>query len=710
MGGVVKRMIASTDLEGCADGGAGGPHVLLFMIVRNEAKILERCLDAAAPFVDAVLVVDTGSTDDTMAVARAYAVRRTFVVQHEWRDFGHNRTLSCEAARRCCVDDLGWRLEDTYGLTLDADMLLRGDPALWRDELTRLREHGIGGALVSQTQGVLEYTNVRAMRLADPWRCVGATHEFWTDDARALFLVAPQVLRIDDVDDGGCKEDKLERDERLLLAGLADPAAARAQHPCLPGRYAFYLAQTYVSQKRYELACEYFKRRIEDPEVGWLDEVWYSWYQMGRVHYLQDQLDDADRCLREALAVQPERAEALVLLCDLGRRRGDVDGAWAHLLRAEALPKPQDHRLFLEPAAYAEGQLLQRALLAAQCPQSEHTDAARSVDACLGCLALDGQRAALALACLAANAAQLPGARARLAFATPLGYVASSASLSGDLLCVRAVNYLICADGSYDLPQGFVGTRNFLARWKGLRDPTYAAAELLELQVDSATPRRDDGIRGLEDVRLQGPLFTATTREYSYCAANRMVLGVVLLAAPAAPAAPAATARVFAVRPPEETACEKNWLLLPTAQPAVIYGWHPLSLFAVEPPGADGVGSLRPLASHATPPWWQHLRGSAPPFLLRGKLWVLAHLAAPTRPRCYLHCWLWLDPATCRPLAWSRPFWFFHRGVEYCLGAAPQASFAGGVFDSVLMLVSVLDRETWAVSTPIEALEALMLA
>jgi len=698
-------MIASTHAEGCVDGGAGGPRVLLFMIVRNEAKILERCLDAAAPFVDAVLVVDTGSTDDTVAVARAYAARRTFVVQHEWRDFGHNRTLSFEAARRCCVDDLGWALEDSYGLTLDADMRLRGRPEEWRQLLPQLRTQGLDGALVTQTQGSLEYTNTRVLHLAAPWRCCGATHEAWMREPETPKLLFPAAtLYIDDVDDGGCKDDKLERDERLLLAGLADPAAARAQHPCLPGRYAFYLAQTYVSQKRYELACEYFKRRIEEREVGWLDEVWYSWYQMGRVHYLQDQLDDADRCLREALAIQPERAEALVLLCDLKRRRGDLDRAWTYLLRAEALPKPQDHRLFLEPAAYGEARLLQRALLAAQCPQSEHNDAARSVDACLGCLALDPRQAALGLACLAMSAAQLPGAHARLAFATPLGYVSSSASLSGDLLCVRTVNYLIRADGSYDLPQGFVGTRNFLARWKGLRDPAYAAGEFRELQVDSATPRRDDGIRGLEDVRLQGRFFTATTREYSYCEANRMVLGAVHLAADGA-----ATARVFAVRPPEETACEKNWLLLPTAEPVVIYGWHPLSLFVVEPPGADDVGSLRPLASHATPPWWQHLRGSAPPFLLRDRLWVLAHLAAPTQPRCYLHCWLWLDPASCRPLAWSRPFWFFQRGVEYCLSAAPQASFAGGVVDSVLMLVSVLDRETWAVATPIEALEALML-
>ncbi|TGX37983.1 glycosyltransferase [Sphingomonas naasensis] len=41
------------------------------MIVRNEARCIARCLTSARPHVDAMIVLDTGSTDDTVAIARS---------------------------------------------------------------------------------------------------------------------------------------------------------------------------------------------------------------------------------------------------------------------------------------------------------------------------------------------------------------------------------------------------------------------------------------------------------------------------------------------------------------------------------------------------------------------------------------------------------------------------------------------------------------
>jgi tetratricopeptide (TPR) repeat protein len=53
------------------------------MIVKNEATSLPRCLDAAQPWVDEIIVVDTGSTDGTGDVARRYGAA---VVEWPWRD------------------------------------------------------------------------------------------------------------------------------------------------------------------------------------------------------------------------------------------------------------------------------------------------------------------------------------------------------------------------------------------------------------------------------------------------------------------------------------------------------------------------------------------------------------------------------------------------------------------------------------------------
>ena len=46
----------------------------LCLIVRDEADVLERCLESAAGLYDELVVVDTGSTDATRAIARRCGV------------------------------------------------------------------------------------------------------------------------------------------------------------------------------------------------------------------------------------------------------------------------------------------------------------------------------------------------------------------------------------------------------------------------------------------------------------------------------------------------------------------------------------------------------------------------------------------------------------------------------------------------------------
>ena len=42
----------------------------LCMIVKNEADVLERAVENARVFADEIVVVDTGSTDGTKAIAK----------------------------------------------------------------------------------------------------------------------------------------------------------------------------------------------------------------------------------------------------------------------------------------------------------------------------------------------------------------------------------------------------------------------------------------------------------------------------------------------------------------------------------------------------------------------------------------------------------------------------------------------------------------
>ena len=49
-----------------------GISISLCMIVKNEEKVLERCLDSVADLMDEIIIVDTGSTDRTKEIAKKY--------------------------------------------------------------------------------------------------------------------------------------------------------------------------------------------------------------------------------------------------------------------------------------------------------------------------------------------------------------------------------------------------------------------------------------------------------------------------------------------------------------------------------------------------------------------------------------------------------------------------------------------------------------
>ena len=77
-----------------------------FVITCNEADRIEQCLQSVAGWVDELLVVDSGSTDGTLEIARKYADR---VYETDWPGFGPQRNRA-----------LDW-CEHDWVLSLDAD-------------------------------------------------------------------------------------------------------------------------------------------------------------------------------------------------------------------------------------------------------------------------------------------------------------------------------------------------------------------------------------------------------------------------------------------------------------------------------------------------------------------------------------------------------------------------------------------------------------
>ena len=72
--------------------------ISLCMIVKNEEKFLPECLASLKDVVDEICIVDTGSTDRTVEIAREHGAKIEF---REWRnDFSWARNESLAMATR----------------------------------------------------------------------------------------------------------------------------------------------------------------------------------------------------------------------------------------------------------------------------------------------------------------------------------------------------------------------------------------------------------------------------------------------------------------------------------------------------------------------------------------------------------------------------------------------------------------------------------
>ena len=70
--------------------------VSICMIVKNEERVLKRCLDSCADLADEIIIVDTGSTDSTKEIAAQYTDR---IYDFEWiGDFSAARNFAFSLA------------------------------------------------------------------------------------------------------------------------------------------------------------------------------------------------------------------------------------------------------------------------------------------------------------------------------------------------------------------------------------------------------------------------------------------------------------------------------------------------------------------------------------------------------------------------------------------------------------------------------------
>ncbi|MCX4515813.1 glycosyltransferase [Streptomyces sp. NBC_01619] len=310
------------------------PSICLCMIVKNESKVIERCLASVRGLIDTWVVSDTGSTDGTQDL-----IRQTLegipgeLYEEPWVNFGHNRTLNIAHARD----------KADYLLLLDADLTIRQDhqlPPLTAD------------AYMIRHEGQMEYRIRRLVRGNTAWRYEGVTHEYLTTES-AVIQENLDALVVVDFADGGSRHDKFERDERLLKGDLErNPDNSRT---------VFYLAQTLRDMGRANESADLYERRAA--MGGWPEEVYYSLLQAGILKAETGDWPGGMDALTRAFEARPTRLEACYELSSRLRIRGRYHAA--HLFSSVGLGRPApDDVLFVSPWVYRYGMLFEHSITA----------------------------------------------------------------------------------------------------------------------------------------------------------------------------------------------------------------------------------------------------------------------------------------------------------------------------------------------------------
>ena len=304
--------------------------ISLCMIVKNEEDVLARCLDSVQDLVDELVIVDTGSTDATRAIAARYTDK---LFDFPWNDdFAAARNFAF--AQATC----------DYCMWLDADDVLE-EPH--RQAFAQLKETlgpGIDAVMMRYNTGFDDQGNVTFSYYRERivrnhggmvWR--GAVHEVIETKGQVIYsdcAVSHRKLHPSDPDRN------LRIFEKLLAGGaVLDP------------RQQFYYGRELYYHQQYERALSVFEGFLHQEE-GWIENQIEACAFCAQCLYALGREEEALRALLRSFVYDQPRAE---LCCEIGRhffdRKRDQQAVYWYQ-QALACPRVDTRGGFVSPDAY----------------------------------------------------------------------------------------------------------------------------------------------------------------------------------------------------------------------------------------------------------------------------------------------------------------------------------------------------------------------
>lgn len=241
------------------------PLISLCMIVKDEQDNLSRCLASVKDIVDEMIVVDTGSSDATVDIARDFGCQ---VYKAPWNnDFSSARNIAMDKAT------------GEWILLMDADEELAAEDRKRVRELTREPVDGYFFQILSYVgdyigTDVVSNLNLKLVRNREDYRFTGAIHE---QLAPVIMHVNPQaVLKICDIKiyHYGYLYHNVEKQHKRQrnIAILEEQLARYPEQEFI----MFNLGNEYFALGQYEKALNLYKKVMRDlnPNMGYASKLY----------------------------------------------------------------------------------------------------------------------------------------------------------------------------------------------------------------------------------------------------------------------------------------------------------------------------------------------------------------------------------------------------------------------------------------------------
>jgi len=317
--------------------------ICLNMIVRNESKVIVRCLDSVLYMIKSWVIVDTGSTDGTQEIIINYFKEKGIPGElHErpWIDFATDRNFALDLARD----------KADYLLFIDADEMLTYQAGFKRPTLDAASYY-----IVTDSGGML-FLRPFLVKTSFNWKWEGVVHEAIAClDAprnmihfKDLFLVSfPEGNR-------RLNPKKFHFDvEMLKKAYKKEPQNARL---------LFYLARSTLANRQYKAAIHYFKKMIKGIEET--QEAFLCRMDIGLIYAITNKpIEKLARHYEGIAKTFPDKKEPYFLLARAFRKEKNFDKAFEYA--SKGIEKPMNQAgIAIEKYVYVWGMQLEYMLAA----------------------------------------------------------------------------------------------------------------------------------------------------------------------------------------------------------------------------------------------------------------------------------------------------------------------------------------------------------